>query len=200
MRPEWRSGAERTTSGLREPSATTRSSLQVGLRQPSPQGVHTSTARRFSIEQCACRASASATRAGSACRSERSLCRHSAHRSSICSLQAIYRLEDQIRWYERAARRSRYGYIALRLLTVCAAAAITIVSITRWAPPGWQPTWLPGAGPRSSHRAPRGRPGPVPLAGPVARVSGHRRRPQARALPVPGSGRPVRNQDQPRRL
>src|ERR687886_2035318 len=54
------------------------------------------------------------------------------------------RLEPQIRWYGRAARRSRLGYLALRLLTLGAAAAITIVSITGWAPPGWQPTWLPG--------------------------------------------------------
>src|ERR687886_1550552 len=54
------------------------------------------------------------------------------------------RLESQIRWYGRAARRSRLGYLSLRLLTLCAAAAITIVSITSWAPSGWQPTWLPG--------------------------------------------------------
>jgi hypothetical protein len=54
------------------------------------------------------------------------------------------RLEQQIRWYGRAARRSRLGYLSLRLLTLCAAAAITVLSMTSWAPPGWQPTWLPG--------------------------------------------------------
>ena len=54
------------------------------------------------------------------------------------------RLEQQIRWYDGAARRSRIGYLSLRLLTLCAAAAITIVSITGWAPTGWQPTWVPG--------------------------------------------------------
>ena len=54
------------------------------------------------------------------------------------------RLEPQMQWYGRAARRSRLGYLSLRLLTLGAAAAITIVSITSWAPPGWQPTWVPG--------------------------------------------------------
>ena len=54
------------------------------------------------------------------------------------------RLEKQIRWYDGAPRHSRLGYLSLRLLTLCAAAAITIVSITSWAPSGWQPTWLPG--------------------------------------------------------
>jgi hypothetical protein len=32
----------------------------------------------------------------------------------------------------------------VRLFTLIAAAAISIVSITGWAPPTWQPTWLPG--------------------------------------------------------
>src|SRR5215211_3769698 len=54
------------------------------------------------------------------------------------------RLEQQIRWYERAAGRSRLGYLWARLLTLCAAALITILSITSWTPPGWQPTWLTG--------------------------------------------------------
>ncbi|HTD77217.1 MAG TPA: DUF4231 domain-containing protein, partial [Chloroflexota bacterium] len=30
------------------------------------------------------------------------------------------------------------------LLTLCAAAAITVLSMTSSAPPGWQATWLPG--------------------------------------------------------
>jgi hypothetical protein len=54
------------------------------------------------------------------------------------------RLEPQIRWYGAAARSSRIGYLAVRLFTLIAAAAITIISITGWAPPTWQPTWLPG--------------------------------------------------------
>jgi hypothetical protein len=54
------------------------------------------------------------------------------------------RLKPQIDWYDAAARRSRIGYLAIRLIALLSAAAITIVSITAWAPPGWQPTWLPG--------------------------------------------------------
>jgi hypothetical protein len=54
------------------------------------------------------------------------------------------RLGEQIRWYGRAARRSRWGYLTTRLLTLLAAAAITVISITGWAPDGWTPTWLPG--------------------------------------------------------
>jgi len=54
------------------------------------------------------------------------------------------RLDKQISWYGRAARRSRIGYLTIRLLTLVAAAAITIASITSWAPVGWQPTWLLG--------------------------------------------------------
>jgi hypothetical protein len=54
------------------------------------------------------------------------------------------RLDQQIHWYSSAARRSRIGYLITRLFTLLAAAVITVVSITNWAPPGWQPTWLPG--------------------------------------------------------
>jgi hypothetical protein len=54
------------------------------------------------------------------------------------------RLAQRLRWYENAARRSRLGHLSIRLLTLLAAAAITVVSITRWAPPSWETTWLPG--------------------------------------------------------
>jgi hypothetical protein len=54
------------------------------------------------------------------------------------------RLEKQIRWYSGVAGRCRLFYIASRLVTMLAALVITIVSITGWAPPGWQAPWLPG--------------------------------------------------------
>lgn len=54
------------------------------------------------------------------------------------------RLEDQIRYYERAAITASMKYHVGRILVLVAAASITVTSVTAGAFPGLQVTWVAG--------------------------------------------------------